>query len=107
MGKRQAKGATEMTRSEAKRKLMDAYPGKSVCICVHDWYYDHRLGGELQFTVSVLPGVGTTCDQWNGSSLDEAMAKALAPLTPATPFDPDELFEQNDRWNMADLAAKD
>lgn len=74
-----------MTRSEAKRRLREAYPGRTVYVEVQDWHYpDIGLPHErLVFTAGVLPGPnGHACQQWTGRSIEEATLAAL-PLAEA------------------------
>lgn len=92
-----------MLRSEAKAQVIKAAgPGRSVCLTVQDWHHVYepgRTGADVEYRVSVLPGVnGEKCSQWDGKSLAAVVADAVADLTdpPAlpTPTELDEHFEE-------------
>lgn len=69
-----------MTRTEARKALMKAYPGYSVCIQIADWHYMEGHDA-ITFTVFVQPYDSTDPDAvevHTGDTLEEAVNKALA-----------------------------
>ena len=65
-----------MLRSEAKKKLREAFPNVSICIQIDDWYFDHA-GDKVKYTAVVFEDGGETCLRFEGDTLDEAVGKAL------------------------------
>ena len=71
-----------MTRTEARWKLEEAFPGRSVSLAILDL---SEIDGPFlrrhttEYRISVWPGPdGTVCQVWIDDSLDGATKKALA-----------------------------
>jgi hypothetical protein len=68
-----------MTRSEAKRLVREAFPGRSVCLTVTDWYHaGTEKPDAMCYCVQVLPGWDDSkCSTVTGQTLAGAVEKAL------------------------------
>lgn len=69
-----------MTRTEARQKLMRAFPGYAVCVRIEDWHYGKDNDG-IKFTVCIQPYESFDSDAveiYYGATLAEAVGQALA-----------------------------
>lgn len=68
-----------MTRTEAKLLLRRSLQGRDFCLAVTEWCWASPEHGEVEYRVSVLPGLdGTQCSQHKGKSLNEAVDAVVA-----------------------------
>lgn len=77
-----------ITRSEAKRQLVAAFPGRSVMIGIADWHHTTYPGTPIspamperdmvEYSVAIVPGYGAEkCSRATASTLDRAVELAL------------------------------
>lgn len=70
-----------MNRTEAKQRLMQAFPGRTVCITINDWHNEFSTGrsaDHLEYKVSLLPGWdGSECTCTSAATLERSVQLAL------------------------------
>ena len=69
-----------MTKSDGMCELLDAFPGRSVCLEIQAWsHFDGRCRhSKTVYLVSVIPGPnGRDCQRFEGASIAECVRAAL------------------------------
>lgn len=70
-----------MTRTEARQRLLEAFPGHSFNITIASWHHTHTEPpyDDVEYTITLFaPGVTDRCDQYSAKTLEGAIAVVLA-----------------------------
>jgi hypothetical protein len=75
-----------MTRSEALGSLKSLVPDHDICLAISVWHFTHHTDGEVEYRVSILPGLDNTpCSQYTGKSIESVVS--IVSLAAALFFD--------------------
>lgn len=96
-----------MTRSEAKRSLVMAFPGRSISIQISDWSHRRENGTRWDshdYTAHILPGLdGSPCSRFEAQNLTDLLAevrKGAVASPPPTEDELDQHFEETESEEM-------